>query len=886
MEDRRTVEDLFMKGTIRILIATSTLAVGVNLPAHTVIIKGVHVYQNSANIEYSDLDIMQMIGRAGRPQFDTEGLAIVLCESALEHKYRALTQGTTVIESSLHRNLAEHLNSEVGLGTITSIASAKQWLRNSFLFQRIRQNANHYALGKEDNQTWEERMDDLVVQSFSKLSSMNLIEYINDGTELRSTEYGDIMSKLYVRHYTMDLILNLPEQVNMREILETVSSAEEFHDLRIRTSEKTGLNKLRQHNDIRFSIKKFEKVSDKVFIVIQAILGGISLSSPEYRTGDTQLHLEALAIFRHVCRLTRAIVEVAIVRKHGAQMKYGLELLRCLSTKAWEDRSVVLRQIEQIGEKSLKILAENGITSLQALQKQNPCKIELLLNRRPPFGQEVLASVKELPEYSLEVRELRLCSSKGNGPVEVELSVCCRLADGSSDNKSKKHKRREASITIIFAVTSDMEFIDFRRIPTKALRDAKTFSISAKLTKPSQNVVVTICSETVAGVALHKTFRPDIAPDEFPVLDTRPTTVHEMDLVDESEVRNEEDGCSKSFVRDLTKTRSTSLLLARCSGFGLVFAGTSIILNQLDNPDRKPLPNGNQECNHSCKEKGQCRHLCCKEGSVRPSKKHTKCGIAVNPRKARESKYQSQNKKGTNVAEINSYAILTSREDKPIDSQAGKEKKDMGEKSTKPFSLLNHRRLEQSRGHSVNYGTDSERIAPDTSVSTTHGTTVHNSISNHTSPGTDCSNPKLDNVIRTFPSDCETGEDALGREPKKQSGGDKGIVDLPVNSKKRKDVLFLDESTSEKKPKCRGNHYDMSDEGDIFLDVVKEYLAFEDSVEPIETSPPNVRPNLFKQKMTPGHHDHTARHDSEEGITVDEFAELDEWLNSGSVDIV
>jgi ATP-dependent DNA helicase HFM1/MER3 len=127
---------------------------------------------------------------------DTEGLAIILCESALENKYRALAQGATVIESSLHRNLAEHLNSEVGLGTIGSVSSAKEWLRNSFLFQRIRKNPNHYALGKEENQTWEDRMDDLVVQSFNKLANINLIEFIDDGQKLRSTEYGNIMSKV------------------------------------------------------------------------------------------------------------------------------------------------------------------------------------------------------------------------------------------------------------------------------------------------------------------------------------------------------------------------------------------------------------------------------------------------------------------------------------------------------------------------------------------------------------------------------------------------------------------------------------------------------------------------------------------------------------------
>jgi ATP-dependent DNA helicase HFM1/MER3 len=67
---------------------------------------------------------------------------------------------------------------------------------------------------------------------------------------------------------------------------------------------------------------------------------------------------------------TKAVVEVAIVKHNGPQLKHGLEVyvlrlayfctfdnlthfsLRCLTAKAWEDRPVVLKQIEQIGERS------------------------------------------------------------------------------------------------------------------------------------------------------------------------------------------------------------------------------------------------------------------------------------------------------------------------------------------------------------------------------------------------------------------------------------------------------------------------------------------------------------------------------------------------------
>lgn len=50
------------------LVTTSTLAMGVNLPAHLVIIKSTLHYVGGACEEYSEADLLQMIGRAGRPQ--------------------------------------------------------------------------------------------------------------------------------------------------------------------------------------------------------------------------------------------------------------------------------------------------------------------------------------------------------------------------------------------------------------------------------------------------------------------------------------------------------------------------------------------------------------------------------------------------------------------------------------------------------------------------------------------------------------------------------------------------------------------------------------------------------------------------------------------------
>lgn len=78
--DRDYVEQLFADRHLNILVSTATLAWGVNLPAHTVIIKGTQVYSPEEGrwIELSLQDIMQMLGRAGRPRYDERGEGIII----------------------------------------------------------------------------------------------------------------------------------------------------------------------------------------------------------------------------------------------------------------------------------------------------------------------------------------------------------------------------------------------------------------------------------------------------------------------------------------------------------------------------------------------------------------------------------------------------------------------------------------------------------------------------------------------------------------------------------------------------------------------------------------------------------------------------------------
>ncbi|KAJ1738110.1 DEIH-box ATPase, partial [Coemansia sp. RSA 1591] len=120
--DRQLVEDLFADGHIRILVSTATLAWGVNLPAHAVIIKGTQVYSpdKGAWTELSPQDVLQMLGRAGRPQFDTHGEGVIITQHSELRYYLSLLSQQLPIESQLVARLADSLNAEIALGSVRS----------------------------------------------------------------------------------------------------------------------------------------------------------------------------------------------------------------------------------------------------------------------------------------------------------------------------------------------------------------------------------------------------------------------------------------------------------------------------------------------------------------------------------------------------------------------------------------------------------------------------------------------------------------------------------------------------------------------------------------------------------------------------------------------
>ena len=217
--DRSAVETGFLNGNISVICCTSTLAMGVNLPCHFVIVKNTMCYQDSGLKEYSDLEVIQMLGRAGRPQFDTSAVAVVITKQEKVEKYEKLIQGQELLESSLHLNLIEHLNAEIGLGTIRNLETAKGWLSGTFLYVRLGSNPERYKLeGDFMHETLDDRAESICKRDIALLEKANLLSQDDDGA-FKATEFGDIMARYYMSFDTMKLILGLGPQPKMSEIV-------------------------------------------------------------------------------------------------------------------------------------------------------------------------------------------------------------------------------------------------------------------------------------------------------------------------------------------------------------------------------------------------------------------------------------------------------------------------------------------------------------------------------------------------------------------------------------------------------------------------------------------------------------------------------------------
>lgn len=81
---KETVEDLFSRGLVKVVFATETLALGINMPARSVVMEKLVKWDGSNHVDVTPGEYTQLTGRAGRRGIDTEGHAVVVAHPGLD----------------------------------------------------------------------------------------------------------------------------------------------------------------------------------------------------------------------------------------------------------------------------------------------------------------------------------------------------------------------------------------------------------------------------------------------------------------------------------------------------------------------------------------------------------------------------------------------------------------------------------------------------------------------------------------------------------------------------------------------------------------------------------------------------------------------------------
>jgi ATP-dependent RNA helicase HelY len=83
---KETVEELFVRGLCKVVFATETLALGINMPARTVVLEKLVKYNGEAHVDLTPGEYTQLTGRAGRRGIDVEGHAVVVWQPGIDPK--------------------------------------------------------------------------------------------------------------------------------------------------------------------------------------------------------------------------------------------------------------------------------------------------------------------------------------------------------------------------------------------------------------------------------------------------------------------------------------------------------------------------------------------------------------------------------------------------------------------------------------------------------------------------------------------------------------------------------------------------------------------------------------------------------------------------------
>jgi helicase len=380
-EYRSIVEKLFIDNKIKVISSTPTLAAGVNLPAHTVIINSVFRY-NGAHMEpIKVMEYKQMAGRAGRPKYDKFGECITIANSERQASWimdNYIRGDPEPINSKLnYKNLDSLILAHVSISKISSESDIAD------LFDRTLFAHQHTA----PIQTLHE--------SLEYLKSAGFIKKLKNG-KYETTELGRLVSRLYIAPRTAeDFIKNIPYIRKERDLtLPLIGLASTSEDIDPKLSSNSS-----DESEINFVLENEPRLLryinndtyQRSFLGLYAWVNEFSEQEilDKYRIdpGDLfRLTDSAEWLIHSYLRLGRL---------HGLSAnKFESSLLRI--RKGVKEELVDLVKIGKIGRKRARALYSAGIRDLNDLSLADPDSISKIRGIGTMLAIEIVKEAKKL----------------------------------------------------------------------------------------------------------------------------------------------------------------------------------------------------------------------------------------------------------------------------------------------------------------------------------------------------------------------------------------------------------------------------------------------------------------------------------------------------------
>ena len=187
--------------------------------------------------------------------------------------------------------------------------------------------------------------------------------------------------------------------------LYAIVQAEEFRDIRLRANEKKLFKEINHANGIKFPIKvDLAMHAHKRSLIIQTELGGVDFPTDEqYVKHKRQFNQDKTSLFSASHRLISCVIDCQIHLQDAVTVRHALELARSFGAKVWDNSPLQMKQIAQIGLVAIRKLTMGGINSIEALEAAEPHRIEMLMSKNPPFGNKLLANMRDFPKLRVSV---------------------------------------------------------------------------------------------------------------------------------------------------------------------------------------------------------------------------------------------------------------------------------------------------------------------------------------------------------------------------------------------------------------------------------------------------------------------------------------------------